>query len=182
MRSNDPTFNSQYMRLKRREGKILRLEAKIQQMLDYIKKIGSRSRARKYRAQESAVRLKACKDENKSVLRFLRKPLEKRGINVMELMIRMLKTFHELTNQITYKEIYLLLYLYNVEYSSSVALEKELYLTRDMVGHLVKSTGHKGFLVSKRVGRGNYLYITEEGRRVIKSFLDLNTKQKAITI
>lgn len=174
-------YQNIYYKLKRRDAKIVKLKETIESLKLYIAKIGNRSRQRKLRSGQLLVRLRSAERLNQEVIRFIRRPFDKRLFNLTDMMIRVIKTL-ELFNEISYKELYLLLYLTTVDSASSKVLIKELGVSKAIIYKLVFDLGNDGLLISNRVSSTNYVYITEQGRVVVKNFLETMKKQTSVTI
>lgn len=177
----DKNYRNSLNRIKTRDRRIEKLKGDIISLKAYIKKIGNRSRWRKFALAEARENLKVSQNENKEIIQFIRTPFEKRGFNIMDLAIRFNKTYEQ-QDELSYKELYLLLYLYNVEFNSSFNISKQLGLSRYLVNELVFEVKNKGMIVSKKAGRFNYVYITDFGRAAVKRFIELVKKQKSISI
>lgn len=147
-------------------------------MKRYITKIGNRSRARKFATEKAKRELKESIAINKDVLRFIRQPINNRSYNIMDLMLRTEKVYRYVETELSRSQINLLIYLYNIESASTKKISEDMSMPRLSASKLIYILNRKDLLVSKRVGNANYVYITEEGKRSVKTFVDIVTKQE----
>lgn len=172
-------YSSLYAKVKRRDANIVKLKETIESFKRYVRKIGSRSSQRKILLKQAREKQHAAENINKNLLIFLRTPFEKRAYNVMDYFIRVYKSIKS-QHELSYNELYLLIYLYNVEFSSSKNAGEYLSLDSRTINSLVFDLSNKDMLTSNRVGKFNYMYITELGRRAVKTLLDIINKQQGI--
>lgn len=96
----------------------------------------------------------------------------------MDLLLRVAKVQSSVYDELTPRESVILIYLYNIETVSTTKLAKDVSLSKESITDRIFDLSKKEMLISKRAGKSNYIYITEEGRRAVRTFVDLIAKQE----
>lgn len=181
MASNNSAYRLQWLKVKRRDGKILRLKGTIESLKKHIEKIHQRSYQRKKRVEELTKRLYRENQSLRSIKKFIDTPFEKRSYNALDYFFRLKLVTRELAGHISQTQLMILIYLQNIETTSSKNLKAVLGLTTSSVRNDVYELAKSGYLISKQInGLNNYMYITEEGKKAVKTFLDLMAKAKQL--
>lgn len=165
------------LKVKRRDIRIEKLKSTVQSLKDYVRKVARKGYLRKKIIRDLREKLKESELRNKDIQMFLRTSFEKRVHNAMDYMLRFHRTYEQ-QKDLTYRDLYLLMYLYKSESSSTKQAADWLGMSVESVTQIVFDLSKKDMLVSRKIGRFNYMYVTEYGKTVIRSFFEVLRKQK----
>lgn len=170
-------YKKLWAKVQTRDRKILKLRADVESLKAYATKRSQYYRIKKYALRDCQKKVIEVRNENKDIATYIRAGFDRKNFELLDYTLRYRSVVNLVKDEATEDEIFILVFLSNVDFATQRILKTKLNFSTMLLLTRTKSLELKGFIKNqKSYGTNNYIYITEEGKKVVRSFVELMKK------